>query len=287
MDIFRNKPVKIITLSFIGILVLMVSLYFLANSALFFPSHSATAFDRLNQLPHMEEVTIKSDDVTLSGWLVKNTDTSPAPLVIFFGGNGQNAASTVYAMERNQYWSVYHGFNFLMVDYPGYGLSSGRPSQESIFHMALAVYDYAISRVEVDLEGIILQGFSLGTGVATYVASKREVAGLILIAPYDDMLHVYNDQVNIFHGPLSLLIRNRFPSTYYASQISIEPLIISSRDDEIISYRLADNLVQSFPVPVENIILDGLKHNDLLGDSQVKELIHEYLEYVNRNVTDF
>ena len=73
--------------------------------------------------------------------------------------------------------------------------------------------------------------------MATYVASQRNVNGLILVAPYDEALSLYNDTVNIFHGPLKLLARYKFNSIYYAQNVTVSPLIITSYDDEVISYK--------------------------------------------------
>ena len=64
----------------------------------------------------------------------------------------------------------------------------------------------------VDDSKIVVFGFSIGTGMATYVASQREVNGLILLAPYDNALNLYNDNVNIFYGPIEKIRKYRFES---------------------------------------------------------------------------
>ena len=89
--------------------------------------------------------------------------------------------------------------------------------------MAKEVYDYALTRKDVDKDKICVLGFSIGTGVATYLASERDIDGLILIAPYDKALSLYNNCLNIFHGPLKILARYKFESIKYAKDVKNSP----------------------------------------------------------------
>src|SRR5262245_62679558 len=78
-------------------------------------------------------------------------------------------------------------WSLALVNYRGYGESDGNPSETTLFGDALAVFDALASRPEIDRARIVLVGRSLGSGVATYVASERPVAAVVLISPYDSM----------------------------------------------------------------------------------------------------
>jgi pimeloyl-ACP methyl ester carboxylesterase len=110
-----------------------------------------------------------------TGWFVHLVD-GKAPLVVFFGGNGDCASRWVSESDTSGSWGAFAGANFMMIDYPGYGSSAGHATTESVFAMSLAAYDYAASRADVDQTRIIVAGYSLGTGPATYVASHRHDA---------------------------------------------------------------------------------------------------------------
>ena len=248
----------------------------LANAALFHPNADPASAERLAGNPAMEAVSVPGG---YTGWFVHLVD-GPAPLVIYFGGNGECAARAVLTYDTQDWWGMVEGANFMMIDYPGYGTSTGRPSQPSMYAMALAALDYATGRGDVDTTRIIVAGYSLGTGPATYLASQRAVAGLILVAPYNNAVSLYNGQVNIFHGPLRWLVTQHFNSDQYAPDVTVAPLIITSRADEQIDHTLAETLATAFPKTPQLVVLDGLMHNDYFHDPGVRSLIRAYVQTV-------
>ncbi|MCL2736671.1 MAG: alpha/beta fold hydrolase [Propionibacteriaceae bacterium] len=251
----------------------------MADSALFHPNQNQSAYQILVADPTMEQVRIAHGHDTYTGWFVHNTDGT-APLVIGFLGNGECAASRVERDESAGLWPTYAGYNYMVIDYPGYGTSSGHPSQDSIFSMAVAAYDYAVARADVDPTRVVVEGYSLGTGPATYLASQRDVAGLVLIAPYDSGVSLYNSQVNIFHGPLTLLVGFRADSKTYAESVRVAPLIVTSTADTLIDHTLSEHLATHFPIAAHLHVLSGLTHNQYLTDPEVLDLIHGYLQDV-------
>jgi len=245
----------------------------IAQAELYYPNQDPAASAALASNPTMEQVNISG---MYSGWFVHNAD-GPAPLVIFFGGNGNCASRMVSDFDHLGYWDMTGGANFMTIDYPGYGQSQGRPSQNSIFAMARTAYDYAASRSDVDPARIVVEGYSLGTGPATYLASQRNVAGLVLIAPYDNGVSLYNSQFDIFHGPLTLLVTQRFDSAAYATQVAVPPLIITSTSDTTIRSALSETLAAHFPQSTDIHLLSGLGHEDYFNSSEVRALIGAYV----------
>ena len=261
-----------------GLLGFIVAVVLLVQPYLFFyPWHDETACEALRQKDAFTELRIPHRGGQLHGWLRKNSEEEKGPLLLFFGGNGQNASNTMQILDGMHHFSYFENHHVLFVDYPGYGLSDGRPSESSLFAAALEVYDYASELDCVDRERISVLGYSIGTGVANYVATQRNIQGLILLAPYDRGLSLYNDALNIFHGPLKHLARFQFDSLSYAREIELAPLIVASRDDEVIPYPLALNLAEGFPHTPETVLLDQLSHDGFLYDSRVMEAIHSYL----------
>jgi pimeloyl-ACP methyl ester carboxylesterase len=245
----------------------------------FYPNQDDEAYQKNKQNGMLEEVTIEEDGASLGGWFGKNA-TGKAPLVIYFGGNGECSARRFDNLETYQIWDTFEGFNFLMVDYPGYGLSAGKPSDNAMFVMAKKVYDYAITREDVDPDHIVVMGYSLGTGVATYLSSQREVSGLILMAPYDEGLSLYNSKMNIFKGPLKLLATNHYDSKKYAEKVTVSPIILASKDDEMIPYSLSVELSKHFQNNPQLITYEGFYHNDFWGKDEVFTKIKAYLQEV-------
>ena len=175
---------------------------------------------------------------------------------------------------------------YMMIDYPGYGLSKGSPSDKaSLLKAGLNIYDYACNLDIVDKDKIVVLGYSIGSGVATYVASERNVNGLILVAPYDNLYSLYNANLNIFHGPLKLLARYRINSNKNAKKVNVPPLVITSYDDEVISYKFSEKLVKNFNKTYKFTTLDHqINHNDYFNYEHTLIDINDYLQSrINNN----
>lgn len=98
------------------------------------------------------------------------------PLAIIFHGNGEIIDSLPGQFEAFREM----GMAVLLVEYPGYGRSSGSPGEKSITDTAVAAYDAAVMRPEVDPQRIVIFGHSLGSGAACALAARRPSAALIL-----------------------------------------------------------------------------------------------------------
>ena len=277
-----KKRQKILQFSviIIGVLItIIVSILCVQPSLFFYPWHDEKSYNQLLNEENFEEIRINNNGKLLNGWINYNAEQQPAPLLLFFGGNVQNSSNTCLYFSHTDKYKYFEGYNLMIIDYPGYGLSDGKPSDKTMFDSALKVYDYASQLDCVDKNKIVVLGYSIGTGVATYVASQRMVNGLILVAPYDEALSLYNNTLNIFHGPLKLLARYKFNSKYYAQNVIVSPLIITSYDDEVISYKFSLNLVEYFNNVDQTIILNNnVKHNDYFSQEEVLINIYDYLK---------
>ena len=126
----------------------------------------------------------------------------------------------------------------MIIDYPVYGMSKGKPSDDSMFIASDYIFKYATNMKEVDKDNIVIMGYSIGTGVASYCASKNEASGLILVAPYDKALSLYNDAIDSFHGSIQSLAKYSFDSATYAENVQEPTLIFTSKADEVINYNI-------------------------------------------------
>ena len=273
------KKILPIILPFLIVLILFIIIILSVQESLFFyPWHDVESYNKLLENEKFKEVTIVNNGKVLKGWFVNNTKNEKAPLLIFFGGNANNTSNLCMRFEIKNIFNYFENYNVLMVDYPGYGLSEGRPSDVTMFEAALSTYDYAEKLENVDKQNIVVLGYSIGTGVATYLASQRDVNGLILIAPYDRALSLYNDNLNIFYGPIKILTKYKFDSISYAKDINVLPLIFTSYKDEVINYKFSLNLAKYFKNEGETIVLDNTTHNGYFSETIVLEKIHEYLQ---------
>lgn len=275
----NKKIILIPIIIFLIIIITFISVVLYIQPSFFFYNwHDEESYNNLQSEESFEEIKIDNNGKLLNGWLKYNTNNQPAPLVIFFGGNAQNSSNTCYNFQKNDIFKYFENYNVMIIDYPGYGLSEGITSDKTMFNAALKIYDYASNLECVDKDNIVVLGYSIGTGVATYLSSQRDVNGLILISPYDEALSLYNATFNIFHGPLELLARYKFASIKYAQNVTTSPLIITSYDDEVINYTLSLNLATYFKTVDKTIVLENIRHNDYFLQQEVLTNIHQYLQ---------
>lgn len=280
-----NKKAKILFIISV-IIVVIASIVFGWNKyqemMFFHPWNDNESYKKLQEIDEFEEIEIKNSKVHLYGWFWDIQKSEKAPLVIFFTGNAQNSSNTLYTYyQAGTIKDAFSGYNLMIVDYPGYGMSKGKPSDKSMFTAASYVFDYATKMSKVDKDNIIIMGYSIGTGVATYCGSIFDAKALILVAPYDKALSLYNDDIDIFHGALESLTKYKFDSATYAESVIEPTLIITSKDDEVIDYRHSLDLSAHFSELEEIHVLDGVAHSDYFFDTSVLEIITEFL---NKNM---
>lgn len=129
--------------------------------------------------PGIVPIEVVSSSGRSKAWFMppfKRKQGERRPLVIFFHGNGEVID---YLPEQVEGFREM-GMGVLLVEYPGFGRSSGYPDEKNITGTAVAAYDAVLQREEVDPERIVLFGRSLGGGAACAVAARRPSAALIL-----------------------------------------------------------------------------------------------------------
>lgn len=277
-----KKKNKILINILLWILVLIIlssiGVWYVQPSAFFYPWHDEKSYEFLQGNSEFEELKIQNGENIISGWIkYNNPKEEKAPLIIMYGGNAQNSSNTGRWFLESKIFDKFAGYNFLVIDYPTYGLSTGKISEKTLFDTGIKTYEYAENLSCVDKDKIVVLGFSIGTGVAHYVASEKNPNGLIVVAPYDCALSLYNNAINIFYGPVKLLTRYKLESKEYAKNINTNPLVITSKEDEVISYKFTENLLQFYKNEPQYLCVDKGNHNQYFSNVEVLNKIEEYL----------
>ena len=242
---------------------------------LYLPTHDAQARDSLLARDDIEPLTIQSNGAELSGYFLHGSD-GPAPLVIYFNGNHENASAFMLELvDTPERLAAFGGCHFAQVDYPSYGLSGGKPGADAYRAMALDVYD-ALSARE-DVTQVIILGYSIGTGPAHFCAANRPVDGLILLAPYASGEDLFNNIIPVFHGPLEALVCYDMPSIDYAAQIAVAPLVFATPEDRLVPYGSTLRLTSVYPAGCEFITVPDIDHKGFLRTPMVLEAIGNHI----------
>lgn len=277
---YLKKILLLIVIEILVVIIIAIITILCIQIDFFFqPNFNEEAYNYLLNDSNYDKVVIENNGKKLVGWIKYNyAKTEEAPLLIFFLGNYQNAANTFKTYSDANIFDYFSNYNILIVDYPEYGKSEGKISEKSMFQAAEEIYDYALTLDCVDKENIVILGYSIGTGAATYIASQRDVKGLILVAPYDEALSLYNANVNIFHGPLKYLATLKLESYKYATNVTAKTLIFTSYDDEVVNYQFSENLSKYFNNLDEIIVLDDdVNHNGYFYQENVLTRMNVFL----------
>lgn len=255
------------------VLLMMVS-YLFADTVLYRPHFQEEAYAQLKNSENLEELLIDTPVGKCAGWMYHSMYESQVTIILFPGNMYTSEEMAGYSSGLEQKET---GINMITLDYPGYGRSEGMPTEHTIKQMALSAFDELMCRSDMQNQKIVLMGYSLGTGIANYVASKREIDGLILMAPYQNGYDLLNGFVDVYHGPLKLLNPYKMRADKFAETIRVKPLLIASRDDELISYKSSLALSEIYPAGCEVKLYDGLGHGGFWQDMNVKQDILGYL----------
>jgi len=208
------------------------------------------------RFPRVEALrVVRPDGVSLRGWLARGPGAVPRPLALYFGGNAEEVS---WMLGRRE---ALAGWDLALVNYRGYGASEGRPSETDLFGDALAVYDQLAAREDVDRGRIAAMGSSLGSGVATYLASQRPLAGVVLIAPFDSITAI--GQRHYPFVPVRLIMGTRYDSLSRAPTIRVPLLAITAERDSVIPAAHSARLFDAWAGPKRAVVIPGAGHNDL------------------------
>jgi fermentation-respiration switch protein FrsA (DUF1100 family) len=147
------------------------------------------------------------------------------------------------------------GFGVMLVEYPGYGRSAGKPSDKSIIATMLAAYDWAVKEPRVDARRIVAHGRSMGGGAAGQLAKRRPLAALILESTYTSLAAMIRAA-----GVPDFLVVNRLDTLEALESFNGPLLVMHGERDEVIPVEHALELARNHRVVKLEILPCG--HND-------------------------
>jgi hypothetical protein len=232
-------------LLFVAILFagLCVVLFAFQRSLIYFPQ------SRSNQ-PGTTLMTLQVGTETV---LVSTRPDTGSDALLYFGGNAEDVSQNMSGFS-----AAFPNRAIYLLHYPGYGGSSGSPSEQLIFADALALFDH----VHAEHKNIVVMGRSLGSGVAVRLASVRPVERLVLITPYDSLGDVAAHNYPFL--PVRWLLRDKFESWRYAPQVRAPTRIIVAEQDEVIPRASTERLRSRFKEGIASyVVVAGVGHNTI------------------------
>ncbi len=248
---------KLFSISAVIYIALTIVLFFFQRDLLYFPTaeidHGYSTF------------SLSSDNETLE-IIVLNEGNAKS--LIYFGGNNETVAKHAKEHQTN-----FPNHTVYLLNYRGYGGSTGSPTEQGIYTDALALFDFVNKKHAYTS----IMGRSLGTGVATYVAANRIIHKLILITPYDSIEEIAKSQYPIF--PISLLIQDTFDSHGRAAMIKAPTLIVVAENDQLIPTENTLRLIRAFSPSILKVkAFKGAGHGNVSHLDEYHELLKDFVK---------
>jgi uncharacterized protein len=206
--------------------------------------------------------------------LAERRPPAEAPLILGFGGNAWNAD-----LLANFLSSLYPDRDVAAFHFRGYAPSTGRPSAEALLDDAVAIHDHL--QATLAPPRIVAVGLSIGAGPAAHLASRRPLAGLILVTPFDSLGALARE--HYFWAPVGLLLRHRMEISEAVAASSVPLALIAAERDTIVPPRRTEPLRRAATDLVLDRIIPDAGHNDLYGRAEFVSAMREALAQIEAN----
>ena len=192
--------------------------------------------------------------------------------IVFFYGNRMTLGGTAHIRER----LGNAGYGVVCVEYAGYGVSSGTPSEQGCYRAADAAITYLQREASATLDQLALVGWSLGSAVAMDQASRRTVRAQVLLSPLTSLFAATLDLARLGQAAFSA---RPFNSLSKATRVDCPTLIVSGTNDMLTRPWMANKLTKAMGRRARLVNLSGVGHNNMLiaGD-RLWDIVIDFLK---------
>lgn len=238
--------------------------YYHQEKLIFHPETLDTNFAFTFKEKH-EEINIPTkDNHSLHALLFEREENNQ--LVVYYHGNAGNLEH--WGQIAPLYLNA--GFNIIIYDYRGFGKSTGEiDNQDDLLSDAQLVYEYAKSKYEEPEITII--GYSLGSGIASSVASKNNPRRLVLKSPYYALSELASSKVPFLPG--ETLLKYKLPTHSYLESVDFPIHVFHGDQDKVIPVEQSRKLYEKFP-EINYVELKGQSHPAMNFNESYQKFIH-------------
>jgi uncharacterized protein len=239
----------VLGLGYVGV----VGLLYLLQTSLVFPGAHLPSY-RLNSPREPGRLELPAGNgAILHGMWFPGARTD-ADMLIGFGGNAQDAEVLGQDLARD-----FPDLNVVVFHYRGYGPSTGKPSEAALLADAVTIYDAMVAQIRP--QRVYALGISLGSAVAAYLSKERQLAGVLLITPFDSVEAIARD--SYFWVPVGLLLQHRFSSADFMTGNATPAAVIAAEEDRVVKPHRTRALIARLENLVFEATVQGAGHETL------------------------
>jgi len=241
----------LITLA-VTMVALTVLVRWLEPRMAFFPFPGETETPRELGVPFEAVTLTTADGERLRAWRMPAAD--PRARIVYFHGNGGNLSNWTPILAG----IVHRGYSLLAIDYRGYGLSTGRPTERGLYRDVDAAVRQAWT--EERALPLVYWGRSLGGSMAAYAATVRAPDGVIVESSFSNARAAVRDSPAL--AALSFLASYRFPAGEFLNRANVPVLVMHGTSDSVIPFARGRELFDELRTPRQFFAIQGGDHND-------------------------
>ncbi len=243
-------------------------LYFLQEKMLFLPTVLEQDYVYKFSQP-FDELLLKTDDDAVINAIHFKVE-NPKGVILYFHGNAGDLSRWGLIAE----YFVEKQYDVLIMDYRTYGKSTGKLSEKALYNDGQLCYNYL--KEHYNEARITLYGRSLGTGVATYLASKNKPKQLILETPYYSIVDVAKSRFPMF--PVEALLKYKLQTNQYIKQVKCPITMFHGTEDSVVPFASAKKLFEVSPKPITTFVtIENGNHGNLINyelyHAQIKKIL--------------
>tara|TARA_B100001769_G_C22095736_1_gene591148 strand:- start:965 stop:1771 length:807 start_codon:yes stop_codon:yes gene_type:complete len=249
--------------------VVILVMYFYQRSLLYHPSENNYANDKI-EFDYREIFIEVTENIKLKSWFIKK-DLKKNKTILFFHGNAGSLINRVHKLNELNKLNV----NILLISWRGFSENLGKPSEKNLYHDAKKSVEW-LNNIGVDNKNIVLYGESLGTGVATELGQENSFAGIILESPFTSIA----EAAKIYYPylPINLILKDRYESIKKIQNINIPILIMHGKKDDIVPFRMGQELFQKANEPKNSYFSENDDHM-MEFNEQLLNSIEKFLSF--------
>jgi len=249
-------------------LLICLYIYFRQESFIFYPDVLSADYEFVQFKGDVEELYFQPESgVKLHA--LKFSVSKPKGVILYFHGNARALDNWGYIGADLKI----HGYDVIIPDYRGYGKSVGPRTEENLFKDARYIFDQLA--ITYSKEQIIIYGRSLGSGIASSVASNISPKLLILETPYFSIGRMAAEQMPFL--PTNLVLKYKFRSDLFLPKVTCPIYVFHGTEDELIPYQHAVDLKTLIP-SIDFTTIPGATHNNLDQFASFNDKIKAILE---------
>ncbi len=182
------------------------------------------------------QVWLETSFGRVEAWFFNAERGVPGPTILFAHGNGELIEDWESEMRR----LAEAGVSALLVEFPGYGHSDGKPSRATLRETFTLAFDWLVARDDVDPDRIVAFGRSMGGGAAGDLSLDRPVRALVLQSTFSSAAAIARESM-----VPGFLIRDRFDNRQAVARFKGPILLMHGIDDDVIPYSHAETLARA------------------------------------------